>query len=86
MRAVWPGERGKASRNLKLSLLLSLLSLLLLLLEELGDGKLLGVCLCLDLLACAIGGVAAGACVPWAVLVALPAAGQLLVALWPDAA
>jgi hypothetical protein len=55
--------------------------LLLLLLEELGDGKLLGVCRCLGLPASAKMVVAADARVPWAVLVLLPAAGQLLVAL-----
>ncbi len=60
-------------------------SLLLLLLKELGDGKLLGVCRCLDLPACAKVAIAAVARVPWAVLVGPPAACQLSLALLPDA-
>ncbi len=59
--------------------------LLLLLLEELGDGKLLGVSCCLDLPSSAKMVVAADARLPWSVLVGLPHAGQPLVALWPDA-
>ncbi len=51
--------------------------LLRLLLTELGDGSLLGVSCCLGLPAGAKMGVAAEAGVPWAVLVALPAACQL---------
>ncbi len=60
-------------------------ALLLLLFEELGDGGLLGVCCCLDLLASAKGVVAADARVPWAILVGPPAASQLPLALLPDA-
>jgi hypothetical protein len=60
--------------------------LLLLLLKELGDGQLLGVSCCLDLLACPKVVVAADARVPCPVLVLPPLTSQLLVALWPDAA
>jgi hypothetical protein len=59
--------------------------LLLLLLEELCDDKLLGVCCCLGLPASAKIGVAADARVPWAILLLVPAVGQLLAALLPDA-
>jgi hypothetical protein len=55
--------------------------LLLLFLKELGDGKLLVVCCCLDLPACAEIGVAADASIPCPVLVRPPAASQLLVAV-----
>ncbi len=60
-------------------------ALLLLLLKELGDGRLLGVCRCLDLPACAKIGVAAEAGIPWPILVGTPAACQLPLALLPDA-